>query len=59
MESIFPVFLVCIMPLVLLAAAFLAGRWSVKYDVRIERRGHIRPQAPAHPAYQDYYEEQA
>jgi len=58
METIIPVFVVCIMPMILLAGAFVLGRWSVKYDVRVERRGtpYNQQQAPANNAYKDFYE---
>lgn len=50
METIFPIFLVCIVPLFSHGLVFLLGRWSTQFTV--QRRGDVQPTAAN--AYYDY-----
>lgn len=36
MDSVFPFFMICIVPLLWSALMFMIGRWSVRYRLRIE-----------------------
>lgn len=55
MEAIAPIFFACVVPMILLAGAFLLGRWSASHTFRIERRS---PQGQAGPGSNSpYYEE--
>ena len=61
MESIFPFFVVCILPLIWTALVFMLGRWSARHVIRIERRGPQpgpAQQAAPNAAYNEYYTEE-
>lgn len=45
MESIFPIFVVCIAPMVWTGLVFLAGRWSASHTISIQRRANGQPTA--------------
>lgn len=55
MESIFPILVVCLLPMVTHALAFLAGRWSSRHSIRIERRGDYDYPATAHSSANSPY----
>ena len=55
MDTIFPFFIICILPLIWTAAVFALGRWSVRYRVTIRDRGETPYHPPAPQAQQDYY----
>lgn len=63
MESIFPFFMVCVVPLVWTALVFMLGRWSARHRIIIEPNGkHNQPssapyrQQPQDQRPQNYYE---
>lgn len=52
METIFPIFVVCIVPMVWTGLVFLLGRWSASHIVSIQRRANGGPTANPSPYYQ-------
>jgi len=55
MDSIFPILVLCILPIFGLAGAFALGRWSAQNTISV----HPREQQPAtaSPFYQKYQQE--
>jgi hypothetical protein len=39
-SSVLPVFVLCVLPLLGLSAAFALGRWTARYQIRLEPRQH-------------------
>jgi len=55
MDSVFPFFMICVLPLIWTAAVFMFGRWSASYRIRMEpRNGSPYREAPQGEYYKNF-----